>query len=71
MDFAKELKRLEKEREGVAKELGRGEGMLKNAGFLAKAPAQLVENEKAKLEQNRQKLDALDGRIAGLKEEMA
>ena len=43
------------------------EGKLGNQGFLAKAPAQLVEQEKAKLEVNRDKLAKLDARIDDLK----
>ena len=33
--------------------------MLSNAGFIAKAPASLVENEKTKLEKNKKQLEKL------------
>ena len=51
----------------MARDIQRAEGKLNNQGFLAKAPAQLVEQEKAKLEVNRDKLAKLDARIDDLK----
>lgn len=68
VDFAKEIARLEKELAAVNKEIARAGGMLKNQGFLAKAPAALVQQEKDKLEANLQKKDSLEKRIAELKE---
>ena len=67
VDFAKEIARLEKELAAVNKEIARAGGMLKNQGFLAKAPAALVQQEKDKLEANLQKKDSLEKRIAELK----
>ncbi len=67
VDFEKETARLEKERENLLKEIARGEGKLNNDGFLQKAPAALVEQEKAKLETNRQMALSLENRIAELK----
>jgi len=67
VDVDKELKRLGKDRENVEREIARGEGKLANPGFLAKAPQQLVDAEKAKLETNRAMLVSLDARIAELK----
>ena len=67
VDVDKELKRLNKDRENIEREIARAEGKLKNEGFLAKAPAQLVENEKAKLETNKAMLVSLDARIEELK----
>ena len=49
VDKDKEIERLTKELENVTSEIARAEGKLNNAGFLAKAPAQLVDSEKAKL----------------------
>ena len=49
VDKDKEIERLTKELENVTGEIVRAEGKLNNQGFLAKAPAQLVESEKAKL----------------------
>ena len=45
-----ELKRLNKELATVEKMLAQDEGKLNNAGFMAKAPQAVVEQEKAKLE---------------------
>ena len=42
-------------------EIERGEKMLSNKGFVANAPAALVELEKAKLEKNKALLAALEG----------
>ena len=67
VDVDKEIARLGKERDSVQRDIERGEAKLSNPGFLAKAPAQLVEQEKAKLEVNRDKLAKLDARIDDLK----
>ena len=67
VDIDKEIARLTKERDSVARDIQRAEGKLGNQGFLAKAPAQLVEQEKAKLEVNRDKLAKLYARIDDLK----
>jgi valyl-tRNA synthetase len=66
VDIDREIGRLAKDRDNAAREIGRGEGMLKNQGFISKAPAKLVENEKAKLETARKTLAALEARIAEL-----
>ena len=68
VDFAKEVARLTKELENLKKEMARSEGMLKNQGFLSKAPAHLVQAEKDKLEAARAKVAALVNRIEELKE---
>ena len=52
VEFDKELARLTKEKEALAKEIKRSQGMLKNEGFVSKAPAQLIEKEKEKLNEN-------------------
>ena len=70
VDFAKEIARLEKEKANLTKEIGRAQGMLKNPGFVAKAPAALVEAEREKLAANEQKAKALESRIAELKENL-
>ena len=70
VDFEKETARLTKELENLKKEMARSEGMLKNPGFLSKAPAQLVQGEKDKLEAAKAKAAALENRIAELKESM-
>ena len=50
VDVKKEVERLTKELENTENEITRAQGKLNNAGFVAKAPAQLIENEKAKLQ---------------------
>lgn len=49
VDKDKEIERINKELENVTGEIARANGKLGNQGFLAKAPANLVEAEKAKL----------------------
>ena len=70
MDFEKEIARLTKERDNIRKEIERAQGKLNNPGFVSKAPAQLVAQEKEKLEASRQKAEALESRIAELKESL-
>lgn len=50
VDVEKEIERLKGELEKVEGEIERANGKLANAGFIAKAPKQLVEQEKQKLE---------------------
>ncbi|MBO7662522.1 MAG: hypothetical protein J6U01_04050, partial [Clostridia bacterium] len=59
-----------KEKDNLLKEIERAQGKLNNPGFVSKAPAQLVAQEKEKLEMNRQKAEALVSRIAELKESL-
>ncbi len=49
VDRDKEIIRLGKEIDAINAEIARAEGKLNNAGFMAKAPEQLVANEKDKL----------------------
>ena len=67
VDFEKEIARLEKEKKNLEGEIARANGKLNNPGFLAKAPAHLVEQEKAKLATNQSMLESLIARIADLK----
>ena len=67
VDIDKEIARLTKEAESIQRDIQRAEGKLSNAGFLAKAPAQLVEQEREKLAVSRDKLDKLSARIDELK----
>ena len=60
----KELARLEKDLKNVEGEIARANGKLNNAGFVAKAPAELVEREKEKLATNQSLLEKLRARIA-------
>ena len=70
VDFEKEIARLSKELDNLHKEIARAEGKLNNPGFVSKAPAALVEQEKGKLALNQQKAEQVEKRIAELKESM-
>jgi len=49
IDVEKELERIQKEKQNMQNEIQRAGGKLNNAGFIAKAPPQVVEEEKNKL----------------------
>ncbi|MDL2206452.1 valine--tRNA ligase [Eubacteriales bacterium OttesenSCG-928-N13] len=68
VDIPKEVQRLNKDLQNVQREIARAEGMLKNPGFLSKAPETLVQTEKEKLETNRQVLTSLESRIKELEQ---
>ncbi len=70
VDFDKEIARLQKELDNIRKEIARAEGKLSNQGFISKAPAALVEQEKAKLAANQVKVGQLENRIIELKESL-
>jgi valyl-tRNA synthetase len=59
IDAAAVAARLEKRREELRSELARAEGKLANEKFVARAPAELVEEERAKLERHRAELEEL------------
>lgn len=67
VDIEKEMARLTKERDSVQRDIERAEAKLNNPGFLNKAPAQLVEQERGKLDVSRDKLNKLNARIDDLK----
>ena len=67
VDAEKEIARLNKELESTQRDIARAEGKLGNPGFLAKAPAQLVEQERARLEVTRDKAAKLAARIEDLR----
>ena len=66
IDTEKELARLTKELENTEKEIDRLTKKLSNGGFTSKAPAAVVEGEKAKLEKYRETLDGIKTAIANL-----
>ncbi|MFI3229194.1 MAG: valine--tRNA ligase [Bacillota bacterium] len=68
VDMDKEIARLQKEKDGIQKEIDRGEKMLANTGFVAKAPAALIEKEHEKLAQNKELLAKIADRITELSE---
>ena len=66
VDLEQEKKRLAKELANLENEIARSEAKLNNPGFVGKAPAALVENERAKLENNRKMVETLKKRIEEL-----
>jgi len=68
IDVDKEMARVLKEQGKVQKEIERLEHKLNNAGFLAKAPADVVDKEKEKLGSYQDKLEMLTHRLAELKQ---
>ena len=69
VDIAKEIARLEKEKANLENEIKRAQAKLNNQGFVTKAPAELVEKEKQKIEVNQGMLDNLAQRIRDLQED--
>ncbi|MBZ4687287.1 MAG: valyl-tRNA synthetase [Clostridia bacterium] len=63
IDIDLEIKRLQKEKDNLNKELQRIEKKLANEGFLNKAPAEVVEKEKIKKEETRAKLNSIQERL--------
>ena len=68
VDIGKEIARLEKEKDNLENEIKRAQAKLGNPGFVNKAPAELVEKEKEKIEVNKGMLDNLSQRIKDLQE---
>lgn len=68
IDVEKETARLKKELDNLEKEIERGEKKLGNKGFIDKAPAEVVQNEREKLDTYREKLTAVKERINNLAE---
>lgn len=66
IDTEAEIKRLTKEREKAEKDFNMINGKLSNAGFVAKAPANVVEAEREKLEKVKALLANIDESIAKL-----
>lgn len=66
IDVELETARLTKELAGLEKELKRVSGKLQNPGFLAKAPQEVVEKEKAKAEEFAAKSKTIEERLAYL-----
>ena len=66
VDTDKEIARLTAEKENWMKEIARFESKLSNEGFVAKAPAAVVDGERAKLEKYRENLDGVRAALAKL-----
>ena len=67
VDREKEIARLEKEKKSVQKDIDFSSNKLNNQGFIAKAPAAQIENEKAKLAKAQEKMAKIEQSIAALK----
>lgn len=66
VNIEEEIKRLENEKTKLQAEVTRGEKMLNNQGFIAKAPQAKIEEEKAKLENYKNMLQAVEERLGKL-----
>ena len=67
VDKEAELKRLNKELEATKKLLAQDEGKLNNAGFMSKAPAQVIEKIKAQAAKEQEKIAMINAAIDALK----
>ena len=67
VDIKEEIERLEKEKAKVLVEKEKTDKMLSNPGFVAKAPAQKVEEEKEKQARFNEIIASIEERIANLK----
>lgn len=67
IDIAQEIARLEKEHQHLNTEVERVEKKLGNEGFVAKAPAKVIEEERAKMNDYADKRDKVLARIAELR----
>ena len=66
VNIEEEISRLEKEREEVMSEINRAEGKLDNDDFVNKAPDDIVQEERDKLDEYRQELEQIENRIEEL-----
>mgnify|MGYP002796510724 FL=1 len=66
VDFEKERARLNKERDKCLGEIDRVTKKLANEGFVSKAPAQLIESERAKAEKLKEQLAAVEEALSKL-----
>ncbi|MBQ9280230.1 MAG: hypothetical protein IJ215_04225, partial [Clostridia bacterium] len=67
VDIAQEIERLEKEKLTYENEIKRVDKMLSNEGFIAKAPASKIEEEKAKKAKYEELLKQTAERLESLK----
>ena len=68
VDKDKEIERITKELDNVNNEIARANGKLSNEGFVSKAPAKLIENERAKLARFEELRTQLLARLEELKD---
>ena len=67
VDFEKEKARLEGEKKKLLGEIERLDKKLSNEGFVAKAPAAVIDGEKAKLAKYKENLEGVEAALAKLK----
>ena len=67
VDIAAEIERLEKEQKKLEGEVMRVEKKLSNQGFVSKAPAAVVEEERAKGDKYREMLETVNARLESLR----
>jgi valyl-tRNA synthetase len=66
IDTQAERKRLEKERDNLAKQIGAIESKLANANFVERAPAEVVDQQRAKLDELRNHSTSVEAALAKL-----
>lgn len=67
VDTKKEIKRLQKEEEKLIKEVERAKNKLSNKGFTDKAPKNVIDEEKAKIENYKDMLQKVTKQLANIK----
>ena len=60
IDVAAEMARIDKQLEKLGQEIARIEGKLSNQGFVAKAPAEVIDKERAKMADLKRDMDKLN-----------
>ena len=70
LDFGAEKARLEKEVKAGEAEVAKISGKLANKGFLAKAPAEVVQENRRRLEEEQTRLDGLKAALQRIIAEM-
>jgi valyl-tRNA synthetase len=66
IDVGAEKKRLEKDRENIAKQIKSIDGKLSNTGFVDKAPAEVVQQQRDKLAELREQLTSVEAAMKKL-----
>ena len=66
VNIEEEINRLEGEKKKLEAEVARGEKMLSNQGFISKAPQAKIDEEKSKLENYKNMLQAVEERLTKL-----
>jgi valyl-tRNA synthetase len=70
LDYDLELQRLGKEKEKLSQEVARVKGKLGNQGFVAKAPAKVIEEEKEKMAKYEDMLAKVTERLAAVEKKL-